>query len=347
MGKKQRLRAVVLAAGRGERLRPLSEWVPKPLLPVAGRAAMVHTLSQLANAGVEAVAINLHYRGEDIRKQLGTEFEGLPITYSPEPELLGTLGAMIPLQEFLRPADLVLVINGDSVCRWPLRRLVRRHQRRGNLATLLLSKRAKASEFGGGVVVDRAGRIRSFRPLGKSDGSMRRRVFCGAHVFRPELLEGIDKQPADFITDLYERQLEQGQKIGGVETARRWHDLGTPRRYLRASKDWARGQSPARLFRSKWISSSARVSSKAEVTRSVVEAGAWVEAGAQVQGSLLLPGARVPKGCRVVKCILGFDVVLAAGTAVESRLVTPATATTEPRYDDSVVSGLVFSRMNR
>ncbi|MGB3561999.1 MAG: NDP-sugar synthase [Thermoanaerobaculia bacterium] len=347
MGRKQRLRAVVLAAGRGERLRPLSEWVPKPLLPVVGRAAMVHTLSQLASAGVEAVAINLHYRGEDIRKQLGTEFEGLPLTYSLEPELLGTLGAMIPLQEFLRPADLVLVINGDSVCRWPLRRLVRRHQRRGNFATLLLSKRANAREFGGGVVVDRAGRIRSFRPFGKTDGSLRRRVFCGAHVFQPEVLEGIDKQPADFITDLYERQLEQGQKIGAVETTRRWHDLGTPRRYLRASKDWARGQFPTRLFRSKWISSSARVSGKAEISRSVVEAGARVEAGAHVQGSLLLPGARVPKGCRVVKCILGFDVVLAAGTTVESRLVTPATATTEPRHDDSVVSGLVFSRMNR
>jgi mannose-1-phosphate guanylyltransferase len=336
MGKKQRLRAVVLAAGRGERLRPLSEWAPKPLLPVAGRAAIVHTLRQLASAGVEAVAINLHYRGEDIRQQLGTEFEGLPLTYSVEPDLLGTLGAMIPLQEFLRPADLVLVINGDSVCRWPLRRLVRRHQRRGNLG-----------EFGGGVVIDRAGHIRSFRPLGKSDGSMKRRVFCGAHVFRPELLEGIDKQPADFITDLYERQLEQGQQLGGVETRRRWHDLGTPKRYLRASKDWARGSFPTRLVRSKWISSSARVSGKAEVSRSVVEAGARVEAGAHVQGSLLLPGARVPKGCRVVKCILGFDVALAAGTSVERRLVTPATATTEPRHDDSVVSGLVFSRMNR
>ena len=347
MGKKQRLRAVVLAAGRGERLRPLSEWVPKPLLPVAGRAAIVHTLSQLAGAGVEAVAINLHYRGEDIRKQLGTDFQGLPLTYSMEPELLGTLGAMIPLQEFLRPADLVLVINGDSVCRWPLRRLVRRHERRGNTATMLLSKRADASEYGGGVVVDRAGQIRSFRPLGKSDGSMRRRVFCGAHVFGSELVEALDKQPADFITDLYERLLEQGQKLGGVETSRRWHDLGTPKRYLRASKDWARGQFPARLFRSKWISSSAGVSGRADVSRSVVEAGARVEAGAQVQGSLLLPGARVPKGCRVVRCILGYDVTLARGTAVERRLVTPATATTEPRHDDSVVSGLVFSRMSR
>ena len=90
----------------------------------------------------------------------------------------------------------------------------------GNLATLLLSKRADAKEFGGDVVVDRAGQIRSFRPLGTSDGSMRRRVFCGAHVFAPELLEGIDKQPADFIADLYERQLEQGQKLGGLETSR-------------------------------------------------------------------------------------------------------------------------------
>lgn len=347
MGTKQRVRAVVLAAGRGERLRPLSEWLPKPLLPVVGKAAITHTLSQLAAFGVEAAAINLHYRGEDIRRRLGSDFEGLPLTYSPESELLGTLGAMVPLAEFLRPADLVLVVNGDSLCRWPLRRLVSRHQRRKDLATLLLSKRAEIGEFGGGVVVDGEGCIRSFRPPGRSDASERRRVFCGAHVFRPSLLEGVNKQPADFISDLYERLVERGEKVGGLETARRWHDLGTPGRYLRAARDWARGQYPVRLFRSGWISPSARVSAGAKVSRSVVEAGARVEAGAHVQGSLLLPGASVPRDCRVVGCILGFDVTLAAGTAVERRLVTRATVTTEPQRDDSVVSGLVFSRLER
>ncbi len=66
---KLRLRAVVLAAGRGERLRPLSEWAPKPLLPVGGRPVVGYTLSQLASAGAEAIAVNLHYRGEEVRRR--------------------------------------------------------------------------------------------------------------------------------------------------------------------------------------------------------------------------------------------------------------------------------------
>ncbi|HSM15042.1 MAG TPA: sugar phosphate nucleotidyltransferase, partial [Thermoanaerobaculia bacterium] len=84
------MRALVLAAGRGERLRPLTAELPKPLLPVAGRPLVEHTLERLRAAGVEAVAINLHHRGERIRSALGESWHGLPLCYSEEPRLLGT-----------------------------------------------------------------------------------------------------------------------------------------------------------------------------------------------------------------------------------------------------------------
>src|SRR6187402_2776161 len=118
-----RLRALVLAAGRGERLRPLTATLPKPLLPVAGRPLLAWTLERLRAAGCEAVAINLHHLGGQIREQFGDRFRGLPLVWSEETELLGTAGALPPLREFLSAADRVLVVNGDSLCRWPLETL--------------------------------------------------------------------------------------------------------------------------------------------------------------------------------------------------------------------------------
>src|SRR5262245_6139342 len=114
-----RLRALVLAAGRGERLRPLTATIPKPLLPVGGRPLAAWTLERLRLAGVEAAALNLHHLGDSIRAAFGASYRGMPLVYSDERELLGTGGALPPLRDFLGEADLVLVVNGDSLCRWP------------------------------------------------------------------------------------------------------------------------------------------------------------------------------------------------------------------------------------
>ena len=119
-----KIRALVLAAGLGRRLRPLTEDLPKPLLPVTGKPILSWTLERLRAAGCEAVAVNLFHAGERIRERYGDEHEGLPLVYSEEHELLGTLGALAPLRGFFAGCDLVLVVNGDSFCRWPFRELL-------------------------------------------------------------------------------------------------------------------------------------------------------------------------------------------------------------------------------
>ena len=228
-----RLRAVVLAAGLGTRLRPLTGTQPKPALPVAGVPVAGRTLALLARAGCEAAAVNLHHLGDRMRAALGNSVGGMPLVYSEEREVQGTLGALWPLREFCAAADTLLVINGDSLCRWPLARLLRAHRRGAAAVTLLLSSRADPAEFGGGVGVGHDGGIVTF---GGATGATvaRRRVFAGAHVLEPRRLEGLTAGPADFISALYRPLLERGERIAGVETRRPWQDLGTAERYRRA-----------------------------------------------------------------------------------------------------------------
>lgn len=345
----------MLAAGLGTRLRPLTDATPKPLLPVAGVPILGHTLAQLAAAGCEAVAMNLHYHGDQIRQRFGDDFAGMPITYSEEPVLLGTLGAFDPLRELFAPADLIILINGDSLCRWPLRRMIRRHlaaSEHGTQATLLLTSRPDPAAFGGGVGIDKEGRVLSFRkddPAAAGDAAVARRyVFAGAHVISPKLLERVASGPSDIVRDLYIPLLsEPGARIESVVTAGHWHDMGTPERYLEGVLDWARAGWPERLWRRSWISPEAGIGAGAQVRHSAVEAGARVGARARIERSILLPGARIGEGSRVRESILGYGASVPPGAWVERRIIMPQRAGFAPGLDDSVVGGAVYTPFGR
>ena len=236
-----RLRAVVLAAGLGTRLRPLTAEVPKALLPVLGRPLISWTLERLAAAGVEATAINLHHRADAIPAALGERFGAMPLIYSREPAILGTLGALHPLREFLAPADLVVLVNGDSLCRWPFEELIARQAAprcaQPPLATLLVSSTADAGAFGGGVAVNDAGRIATLLP---GASPHRRFVFIGAHVFAPALALEAPAAFSDIVRDLYEPRLAAGARIDALTTsarvARRRHARALPRRRARLGR---------------------------------------------------------------------------------------------------------------
>lgn len=344
----RRIRALVLAAGLGTRLRPLTLHTPKPLLPVRGVPILGHTLAELAAIGCEAAAVNLHYLGDQIRQRYGDSHAGMPLTWSEEPELLGTLGALHPLKPFFAPADLVLLINGDSLCRWPLRKLIRRHLAGGARATLLLTARGDPALFGGGVGIDGAGRVLSFRPGDPEPGEvMRRHVFAGAHVLSPRLLSRIGPGKADIVRDLYVPMLEEGERIYSLVSKRRWHDLGTPQRFLEGVLDWARAGWPERLWRRAWISQAAVLEPGVKVRRSAIEPKARVGEGARIERSVLLPGAHIGKGCVVRETIVGFGASVPPGTWVERRIVMPQLAGFTPGLDDSVVGGAVYTPFGR
>lgn len=312
------MRALVLAAGLGTRLRPLTETSPKPLLPVGGKPLIAHTLDRLVTVGCEAAAINLHYRGDQIRDALGASYAGMPLLYSPEDPILGTLGALDPLRDFFSEADTLLVVNGDSLCEWPFEALLAAHQKGTARATLHFTSWPDPERFGGGEGL-LGDRVVSLRRAGiEIAPPSSHLVFAGAHALHPSLLAEVPAEPADFVLDLYGPMLLRGEPVGAFRTDHAWHDIGTPVRYHEALM-W-------RCRRTSCVATGAKIAASARLEESCVENAAMIEPGARLFRTAVLPGARIGAGCELVDCLVGFDVQVPAGSQREGRFLASSAA---------------------
>ncbi len=345
--KSRRLRAFVLTAGLGSRLRPLTYFLPKALLPICGEAVAGRTLRQFARLGCESAVLNLHHLGGDISEHFGSTYHGLPITYSPEEVIQGTLGALYPQRDYLAQADLVLLVNGDTLCSWPWKKMIKKHLRSGADATMLLHRKRPQEALGGPVGVDARGAVVQLRDAEPVGEVTRRHIFAGAHVLAPRLLERIEKGPSDIVGDLYIPLLKEKGRIHSVTTARKWHDLGTPERYLQASLGWARRRKLPGFRSSGVVSSLAEIDETASVQRAVVEGGAVVRSEARIEESILLSGAIVPSGCTIRGSIVGPGAELPAGAKIERRMVTRVRSGYQPGARDSVMGDLVYTPLER
>ncbi len=322
----RRVRALVLCAGRGERLRPLTGALAKPLLPVAGRAVAMRTIEILHRAGCET-AVNLHHLSESVRQGLMSEAvaRGIDLTFALERDLLGTLGAVVNLRDFLAGGDDIVLVNGDSLCRWPLRELLGRHRRSGADVTLQIGPGAPDEGLGGGVEVDHRGLVLGLRDLRVGAVRGRSRTFQGLHVLSRRVLDAVPSPATsnDIVEGLYQPLLRAGSRIVGFGCRRRWHDLGTPRRYLDGALDWGRTAGGSRRRR-RFIAPGVKVGSGAAVEHSVVENGCRLGAGSLAERSLLMPGARIGEGALVHGTIVAPGVQVPPGLEVHGRLVTPS-----------------------
>lgn len=340
---KTRIRGFVLAAGYGTRLRPLTLFLPKPLLPVGPQPVIGHTLRELSRAGCEAAAVNLHHLPDAVRGVLGESWHGLPLVYSHEEEIQGTYGALYPQRDFLRKADLVVLVNGDTFCRWPLKRLIRRHLASGADATLLLHRRAPQAALGGGVGVS-DGRVTALRD--QTFGEVKRRhIFAGAHILSRHLLERLTAGPGDIISELYMPLIADGGHVGAVVTRGNWHDLGTAERYLESNLEWTRGRfTRGRLGRrTTSLSPLAEVHPSASVQGSVLAAGVRVGANANVESSVLLANATVAEGSHIERSILGPGVQMPASAKIDGRMINRSHIGHQTGPGESMMGDLIYT----
>lgn len=293
---------MVLAAGEGVRLRPLTRLVAKPVVPVLGRPLLHFTLERLAAAGVTEVVVNLHHLPQTVRRALGDGRRfGLRLRYSHErDELLGTGGGLRQARRFLGDEPL-LVVNGDMLFDFDLRALLVRHRASQAVATLALRPQPRSGAYSP-VVTARDGRILSIagRPA-PAVGSVS--LFTGIHVVDPAVLERLPPGPSDSVRDLYVPLLAEGARLQGLRVRGAWYDLGRPALYRDAQLALLRGQAA-------WIDPSARVHPTARVARSVVGAGCVIGPGARVARSVLWERVRVGARAHARDAILARDVCL-------------------------------------
>ena len=231
------MKAMILAAGLGTRLRPLTNHLPKPLLPLEGKPLIEYTLRLLRKYALTDVVINLHYQGDKIKQALGDGARlGMKIQYSEEPQILGTGGGIKKMARFLSDEPF-LVINSDILVEIRLDRLIEFHQRQNTAATLVLREDPEVDSWGA-VGIDSHHRIRQF--LGKPDWkgeALAKRMFAGIHVMDPRVLSYIPDQGFFTIIDAYVEMLRKGEPLLGHAFKDYWTDIGTPERYHNAQDD--------------------------------------------------------------------------------------------------------------
>jgi mannose-1-phosphate guanylyltransferase len=302
--------AVVIVGGAGTRLRPLTTWLPKAMLPLANRPFLAHLFEHLRRHGVTRVRLSCGHLAATIRDAFGDGGAlGVRLEYAVEPEPLGTGGGIAHAARGL--AEPFLALNGDVLSELDLSALVGFHRERGSRATIALTPVDDPSRYG--VVVTGAdGAVEAFvekPPRGEAPANT---VNAGAYVLEPDVLDLIPPAtPVSIEREVFPRLVGNG--LHARVDHGRWRDIGTPESYLAANLEL---MPPGGL-----VDPAARVDREAEVRESVVGPGAVVEGGARVVRSVLREGARVEAQASAERSVVGPGRAVAAGRRVEGMIV--------------------------
>jgi NDP-sugar pyrophosphorylase family protein len=205
------MRAMILAAGLGTRMQPLSTLRPKPILPVRGVPLLAYPLAWLAHHGVREVIVNLHHFPDATRAVAEVWAPpGLRVHFSEEPLLLDTGGGIRRAADFLRESDPSLVIAGDMILDLALRPLLDCHRARGDAATLVLREDPRAARFGT-IGVDAAGRVRRIARRFDLGGEVRAGVYVSVNLFAARIFESLpDREVFSHLDDWLAPRLAAG-----------------------------------------------------------------------------------------------------------------------------------------
>lgn len=335
------MRAMVMAAGLGTRLRPITHEVPKPVVPV-GNVAIVEQLVRLLHShGVDEVVANLHWFPETVRARLGDGSDlGVTMTYEQEEELLGTAGGVRGVKDFLTAGDddVFFVLAGDALTDVNLTALAEAHRANGGVATLSVLKVSDVSEYGV-IVTGSDGRIQGFQEKPDPAEALSDLVNCMVYAFSPEIFDYFpeDEFPGavDFAHDVFPALLEQDVPFHVHEIDGYWNDIGTLREYLQGNLDVVRGAVSLPRLGGELLDgeapSNSEVAADVELNGPIlIGDGCRIGAGASLSGPLVLgPGVEIGAGAQVKEAVLlpgarvEANTVLARGIAGDaSRLAS-------------------------
>jgi mannose-1-phosphate guanylyltransferase len=333
------MRAVVLVGGEGTRLRPLTETIPKPLLPLMDRASLDHVLDHLARHGVHEVVLSSSYLEATFHAFIEQRHGDPAIVWITETEPLGTGGAIVHALAVLGDGEPFFALNGDILTDLDLTAMAERHREAGAVATIALTHVEDARPFGL-VDLDADGRVLGFRE--KPAEPVPGEVNAGTYVLDAGALAAWE--PGENVSierEIFPALIAEGRPVHGFPSDGYWIDLGTPEKYLQAHFDLLDGRVgghapyPTPFVRTDGVSGGAvigrhvvlgpgvSVGVGADVDRSVALEGASVGAGARVRDSILGPGSVVGQGARVRDAVLAQGASVGPGAVLEGARLGP------------------------
>lgn len=276
---------MILGAGLATRLRPLTDTVPKPLVPVGDRPAIEHILEVLVRAGFTDVVVNAHHAAEALASYEPRQKVRLRVSF--ERELLGTAGGVHAARTLLGEGD-VLVWNGDILCPLDAQALVRAHRGardEGAKATLAFVPASR-----GNIGIDAAGRVVRLRQETVAPGEVRAGDFLPVHVMGSEVRDFLPPMGC-LVGDVYLPLLRQGARLASFEVPQGFRTFGTLAEYLDANLAWLDDQG-----RASWVHPDADLDPEVTVQRAIVGAHAKAAGRVTLSEVVVWPGARVTAG---------------------------------------------------
>lgn len=324
------MRALILAAGLGTRMRPLSDHLPKPLFPFANTPLLDYHLELLRANGIQEAAINLHHLPQPIKKYLGDGSRfGLALKYSFEPELLGTAGGIKQMAKLL-PRDTLVVLNSDMLTNIDLKEVLKFHRQHKALVTMVLNPHHPLGNYRG-VGVDSKYRIHQIAGLPEAaPADIKQLLFIGIHLIEPEVLDYIPAgKPCCINTDTYPQLIEQGRPIYAYPLESGfWQHVGTLDSYLDSHREFldGRDKSPvspqANIILPVMIGANCHLSAQATIgPYAVLGKGCRLDEHAVVEHSVLWDGVKVGAGARLNRCIVGHNTVIDASQSLANQMI--------------------------
>jgi mannose-1-phosphate guanylyltransferase len=339
------VRAVVLVGGEGTRMRPLTETVPKPLLPLLDRRSLDHVLDHLARHGVHEVILSSPYLESTFLPFIQSRAGDPAITWITETQALGTGGAIVNALDRVGDEPF-FALNGDILTDLDLTAMRVFHDEHGASVTIALHRVEDARAFGL-VATEPDGRVREFRE--KPEDLIPGDINAGTYLLDPAALAGWTRgETVSIERDIFPAVIADGRPVYGFLSPAYWLDLGTPEKYLQAHFDMIEGKVHDVSYGAPWIAGDATVDTRArlgrwvavgpavsvgpeaELDESVLLEGASVAAGATVVRSVLGSGAHVGAGARIVDSVLGAGASVPDGMDLNgARVPSGSVATTE------------------
>ncbi|HJR07295.1 MAG TPA: NDP-sugar synthase [Pyrinomonadaceae bacterium] len=315
------MQALILAGGKGTRLRPLTVFTPKPIVPICNRSFLLYQIDTLRNAGITDITLSLSYQPHKIEQLIGDgSAHGVKIKYTVEPQPMGTAGAYKFAEELIR--EPTVVFNGDILTDLDLERVIREHNERGAAATLVLAPVENPSAYGL-VETEPDGRVRRFLEKPKADEISVNTINAGTYVLEPRVLDLIPSgENYSFEYQLFPDLLRRGEAFyAHIPDNAYWIDIGTTERYLQVHHDLLAGRvSHISLAGAReGVYESATVAEIDE--RSLIADGCMIKPGAQIINSVLGEGCYIDERARIENSVVWAHTRVSAGAQITNAII--------------------------
>ena len=326
-------KAVILAGGKGTRLSPLTDDTPKPLMPFLGKTIIERILDRLKDIGTQEVAISTMHMADMITEKIGYDYNGMTVKYLKETTPLGTAGSIKDSKKLLNLEndEPFIVISGDCVCDFDLKKAEEHHKNSGCSATIVTVECEDPLEYGI-VLSDKGGLITGFNEKPCWAQVNCNRINTGIYVLNASVLDRIPYTEYDFAKDLFPAMLNNGMKLSEYTADGYWCDIGTPESYYKCCIDALEGKIASFCeppMNSVFISEGIEADISSIGPNVSIEKGLTLGKNCSIAGTVIHENVYVGENCRIEGTIIcnnakiGNNCIVGGGAVVTGKMDAP------------------------